>query len=686
MLNLSKTSPYLASRQLFAVMMAVFVCLGVVVSLLEILRPWVVGVWLVSSISIILAGLMGKKTLLTLWMRVVLAFLLIFFEIYWDSLENWQLVLAQTLVILLSIKLLELKGLRDAYQVAGLSLLALGIASFLRVDLTLAFLILWVIVGDIAMLLWMQLIEACEAKKRHINTGLLGWLGLFSVFFCLVMLPLTLFFFFLLPRTPAPMWTWAPEQRLVSSGFNPEMSPSSVGKIVMDKSVAFRAQIEPKPSNPEALYWTGAVLWKMQGENWLPQSPEPCRDKPAAKNISPPFIKQTIVLPPISEGYLFSLPFPIELKGIRDVRFNKDGTIKLAHAQRLPIRYEVVSAKTQPFAITPSEKALSLELPENLHPGIHELATALKKDAGSLEEVAMKTRSFLSSAPFSYSLSAPKGYENGQKLEDFLLKTHTGYCELYASALALLLRLNGIPARVVVGYNGAEYNPVGDYWLVRQSMAHAWTEAWVAEKGWVRMDATPASLMAEQVTDGQNRQESGRFANTMTRYQRAWDWLQWQWQNLIIDLTPAKQRQIWLETGKNIGRVMSWDFMHVQWKKIKKIKTETEALLFVSAIGLTFVCFAVLLFFLRKTKLDTHYHQNKFRKRAAHRLQASVKGCPSLKMPGREQHYWKSLEITVPNRLEAIKKAYYAQRYGQKPSKQGDDELKKLLSNLKTQE
>lgn len=681
MLNRSKTSPHLASRQLFAVIMAIFVCLGVVISLLEILRPWIVGVWFVSSISIILAGLMGKQTLLTLWIRVVLAFLLIFFEIYWDSFENWQLVLAQTLVILLSIKLLELKGLRDAYQVAGLSLLALGIASFLRVDLSLAFLILWVIVGDIALLLWMQLIEACEVKNRRINPGFLGWLGLFSVFFCFLMLPLTMFFFFLLPRTPMPMWNWAPEQRLVVSGFNPELSPSSVGKIVVDTSVAFRAQIEPVPANPEALYWTGAVLWKMQGENWLPQPPKSFQHKPiATKNLSASKISQTIVLPPISDGYLFNLPFPIEVKGIGDVTFSKDGTLKLAHPQRLPIRYEVVSAKTLATEPTPTERALALEIPANIHQDIYELAATLKKDTNNSAEVATKTIFFLSSPPFSYSLSAPKGYENGQKLEDFLLKTHTGYCELYASGLALLLRLNRIPARVVVGYKGAEYNPVGDYWLVRQSMAHAWTEAWLEQKGWVRMDATPARLTGNQTVEGQASAESARFASTMTQYQRAWDWLQWQWQNLIIDLTPAKQREIWLKTGKNIGRIMSWNFMQVQLKSFKKIKMETEALLIASAIGLTFICFAVLLFFLRKARLDIHYHQNKFRRLAARRLQGSVKGCHSLEQPGKEQCYWKSLEITAPDRLEAIKKTYYSQRYGQNPSKQGDAELKRLLA------
>ncbi len=91
---------------------------------------------------------------------------------------------------------------------------------------------------------------------------------------------------------------------------------------------------------------------------------------------------------------------------------------------------------------------------------------------------------------FQYTLSPPPLGIN--EVDDFLFGTRKGFCEHFASSFVFLMRAAGIPARVVTGYQGGEYNDLGNYYIVRQSDAHAWAEVWLRGRGWVRVDPTAA--------------------------------------------------------------------------------------------------------------------------------------------------------------------------------------------------
>jgi hypothetical protein len=92
--------------------------------------------------------------------------------------------------------------------------------------------------------------------------------------------------------------------------------------------------------------------------------------------------------------------------------------------------------------------------------------------------------------PFIYTLTPPSYDEN--PIQQFLFEGREGFCEHYATSFTLLMRLAGIPARMVLGYQGGEYNPVGDYYILRQYDAHAWSEVWLEQGGWTRIDPTAA--------------------------------------------------------------------------------------------------------------------------------------------------------------------------------------------------
>ena len=663
-------------------MVAIALCLGVIFALSEIIKGWVVGVWAISAFSILYVSIKGETTLFTQWTRTFIAIFLVAIEIFLDRFSEWQFVLAQVLLILLAIKLLELRTQRDIYQIAGLSLLALGVASFLRIDLTLGFIILWVLATSIILMLWQQIYQVIR-KKRKITRKLgimsFGWITLSGVLFTIAIIPISFFFFFLLPRTPVPIWKWATPPSLAKTGFSPEMSPGTISRIIQDTSVAFRAKIWPHPKNPEDIYWTGAVLWKMDGENWLPGHPTNFKSLKINARIFLNITTQTIILPPISESYLFSIPHPVNIKGPYGILYNKDGTLKLSYPQRLPIRYEVTSVSGWKENLLPKERKAALEIPANIDPKILSLAEELKNKCKNPNEIATATVNFLKSPPFSYSLSAPPGFAAGQNLSDFLFKTHIGYCELYSSAMALLLRLNGIPARNVVGYRGGEYNPIGDYWLIRESMAHAWTEAWIDGKGWVLFDATP-SMNLDQI---QASNSASSKSNYLMSLMRTWDWMQWQWQNVVIDMTPAKQRKIWFETGQRIGRVMSWNISWFKMKGSPRIPGAFSFSLFHLLILLIMALLAAIYFF-KKHKRDKRV-KNTLRRLAARRLEKATPIKIKLKDPGRENQYWIWWKKHYPNLFEAIKQIYYSQRYGRSPSKEGDERLKEILNSRRKQ-
>jgi hypothetical protein len=152
------------------------------------------------------------------------------------------------------------------------------------------------------------------------------------------------------------------------------------------------------------------------------------------------------------------------------------------------------------------------------------------------------------SGRFSYSLQPQIRDNSLDPIEDFVTKTPRGHCEYFASALCLMLRSQGIPARVAIGYHTEDFNEVGRYFRVRQLHAHTWVEAYlpmaqipneVAQErpswhwlsgGWLRLDATPSSG------------ESSSAVSLMERVGGWFDWLNVAWSSYVMDMDRPRQR------------------------------------------------------------------------------------------------------------------------------------------------
>ena len=146
----------------------------------------------------------------------------------------------------------------------------------------------------------------------------------------------------------------------------------------------------------------------------------------------------------------------------------------------------------RPNGLSPFERRMALQLPGESSPRVKALATRLRGDSNGFDPrlVSQRALRHFREQPFVYTLSP--GRLGDDPVDEFLFETRRGFCEHYATSYVTLMRLAGVPARVVLGYQGGERNPRADHWVIRQSDAHAWAEIWVPEVGWERVDPTAA--------------------------------------------------------------------------------------------------------------------------------------------------------------------------------------------------
>jgi transglutaminase-like putative cysteine protease len=197
-------------------------------------------------------------------------------------------------------------------------------------------------------------------------------------------------------------------------------------------------------------------------------------------------------------------------------------------------------------------QAQALELPDRANPRTRELVDRWRQDTPGDEDFVRRVLDHFNRQPFQYSLDAP--LLGRDSVDEFLFETRTGFCEHYASAFAVMMRMAGIPARIVTGYLGGWYSPLGDYLLVRQSDAHAWTEIWLPGEGWTRVDPT-AAVSPLRVQQG----SLGALAGPRHLLDYRWlrqarntvDVVQQRWNDWVIEYGASQQAQLFEPLGLN---------------------------------------------------------------------------------------------------------------------------------------
>ena len=304
--------------------------------------------------------------------------------------------------------------------------------------------------------------------------------------------------------TPRPLIQLSLNSRTATAGIGDSMDPGRFASNRKNEQIAFRAEF-PRgvPTALDDLYWRGIVLWSTDGNAWSrgPQAVPSSRSRvtrdasgeagddvlPTAWRQGPVFID--ITLPANPNPWLYTLDTPIGvvdegvlLPGlVQEWRDGASGTVTYRCEGNPAVR---------PADWSGYARRLSLQLPPELDPRIPALAAEWRSGATAIDEIIDRGVAWFSSNRFLYSLEP--GEMGSNATAAFLFDKRVGFCGHYASAFAILMRAAGIPARVVLGYRGGEVNDHGDFLVVRQSQAHAWTEVWTGSEltGWRRIDLT----------------------------------------------------------------------------------------------------------------------------------------------------------------------------------------------------
>lgn len=310
-------------------------------------------------------------------------------------------------------------------------------------------------------------------------------------------LPLMAVLFVLFPRIEGPLWGLPRDPGRATSGLSDTMSPGSISQLTQSPEIAFRVEFEGAMPGRSDLYWRGPVMTDYDGTTWTTARGLP-GERDNRVTAEGPLIAYAMTLEPHHQRWLLALDMPVDTP--RDTRLNPSMALMRQLPVRDKLRYTASSAVDFSYGRNehPAILKRALNLPDRLNPKTIELARRWRADASDAQ-VVQRALAHFRSEPFVYTLNPP--LLGLHAIDDFLFTTRQGFCEHYAAAFVVLMRAAGIPARVVGGYQGGEINPIDGSFIVRQSDAHAWTEVWLPERGWQRVDPT-AVIAPSRVEQG----------------------------------------------------------------------------------------------------------------------------------------------------------------------------------------
>ncbi|TAM09461.1 MAG: DUF3488 domain-containing protein [Nevskiaceae bacterium] len=362
-------------------------------------------------------------------------------------------------------------------------------------------------------------------------------------------LPLMIVMFVLFPRLPGPLWGLPTDSGALTSGMSNAMSPGDVSRLALSDAIAFRVAFEGTAPPPAQRYWRGPVFTHYDGHTWTPGPLQPTPRYTTEGEA----VHYRMTLEASRTRWLFALDLPDTTTLPKDTTLDGHATLLANHDNRTRRVYALVSWPHYRLAprLSATQRRMNLELPAGFDPRTRALAQGWRDSGLSPSEIIAAALRFYRDGHFLYTLEPPPVGRNA--IDDFLFNTRAGFCEHFAGSFTFLMRAAGIPARVVTGYQGGEKNPFANYYTIRQKDAHAWTEVWLAERGWVRID--PTAIAAPQRIDaGVNAALAGipglpafltpRWG-TSWRYtlQARWDWANQRWNEFVLGYGPELQQR-----------------------------------------------------------------------------------------------------------------------------------------------
>ena len=450
------------------------------------------------------------------------------------------------LVVFLALKLLELRTARDAVATALLCyFLVLGQFLFTQTIPTAMLAGLTVLITTAALL--------AASDDRPPPPQQLRRAGLMLA----QALPFMLLLFLLFPRVQGPLWGIPQDRFSAVSGLSDTMSPGSIAQLSQSDAIAFRVQFKGAVPPQSQLYWRGPVMPWFDGRSWrVSQTAGAYTDVPYPAAGAP--VDYEVTLEPHGKLWLFALEMPASLPP--DSAMTSDYQPVARQAVRNRMRYTqrawpeaVAGAKEAPWILRDA-----LALPKAGNPRMRAVSADWRARHGEDgAAILAAAENFFSLQFLIYTLNPP--LLGADIVDEFLFDTKRGFCEHFAAAFVFALRAAGVPARVVAGYQGGEVNPVDGYLVVRQYDAHAWAEAWIAGRGWVRIDPTAISAPNRISSNLASAVPAGEGLPFLARSDLAWlkelrnrlDAVTNGWNQWVLGYNPQRQRDLLASLGLN---------------------------------------------------------------------------------------------------------------------------------------
>ena len=456
------------------------------------------------------------------------------------------------LLLLLLYKLAAWRSARDAIHLAVLSFFMLVAASAVTVSLG----FLAIFVGFLVVGTWTFTLLHLRQEAERFSAGAAGaletarivtpgFIGT-SLALSLAALLVTVAIFFVLPRVGRAFLPLQARAGGMASGFTDRVELGGSGTIHTDATVVMRVHLPDQPEGapaPEGFRWRGLAFDRFDGTAWTAAAPW---RRPLSRRLDGtffvrhpdpgrPLIRQEVDLEPLGTDVLFAAPGLVALNGpMPGLRADETGAVMLVQPPAVRLHY---TAFSQPptGAGGAAEAALPLSLVQRylqappLAARVAALARELSAGARSPLEKARRLQAGLRQR-YRYSLLLRRD-RRLDPLEDFLFQQRAGNCEYFAASMALLLRLEGVPARVVNGFQPGEWNEFGRYFTVRQRDAHAWVEAFIPGAGWLTFDPSPRAKF--EAAQGYGAGRLGRYL----------DFLRTRWTRYVVNYSLRDQMQ-----------------------------------------------------------------------------------------------------------------------------------------------
>jgi transglutaminase-like putative cysteine protease len=301
--------------------------------------------------------------------------------------------------------------------------------------------------------------------------------------------PIALVLWLFFPRFAEPLWHLPQPENAATTGLSDTLSPGDITDLALSDEVVMRAHFRGAVPPPRERYWRGPVLFDFDGRTWRRHDPDLIASPPLEPR-GPAYV-YTLNLEPHGHNWIYALDSPSSWDLAR-AYLTADYMLAQPNAIAQPLEVTVTSytETDSPSGLGSALRRRDTRLPADSNPRTRAFAAqlhALHPDDADYVAAVLK---MFQTEQYFYTLEPPP--LGADSVDQFLFETKRGFCGHYASAFAVLMRAADIPARVVTGYYGGTYNRYADYWLVRQSDAHAWVEVWIEGRGWMRVDPTSA--------------------------------------------------------------------------------------------------------------------------------------------------------------------------------------------------